>query len=716
MVGSRLPLSSLSLLSPADHFHLLPFASALCLQDPTRSVYTPSKFFDMDIDKSSFPSRLLDVLEAIAEAHFVSFDLELSGVPVKGQAKEKPGKPSLQERYLETKKAAEQYQILQIGLTCVKDDVLHGGYVCKPFNFNLSPVIEERLDVDRTFSFHSGAAEFLLGVGFKFDLPFTSGVPYLSRDEAQLAEERAAARNDKSSFTDIEIKPEDVQALEFLKRVRSEVDGWLETGQPSPYSVVIGPVQNNGDINPELNRFERRLVHQIVRAEYPDLVSIPNKGLVRVSRLDPEREEYIKAQRKREVQERIVKQTGFRWIVEALCGNAPDSIDVRSFAQTAGGVPGFVDLDMLKSRFNRAKYMIRNKKTALFGHNLFLDLIYFYRTFIGALPDTVDEFGSLIHELFPIIVDTKYMATHNCGDINPQSSLEQIAEKLAEQRKPSVITHEHHDKYTDTTAFHEAGYDSMLTAEVAVRLSAKLELAGSHDQNESQNTIPPTPPDVDGGGVQLDNNTPSVINSAIDSVKGLLQAPFNILGGQTNISDQQTTQPSNQPTQEDSLAVQTSELDITSTDSAGPTSKKSKKKKKKNKKSKAATAATAPVHQGGRFAHATAFDQLQDTLDEASEEEATPPTTSSEDVLEFDALPSETAHASDPVVADTDGVSDPHATSSWDTIPVLAEADVQALDGREVGTVMPSFKSDFWKVYGNKLRVFGTLEGVAILD
>ncbi|KAI4766933.1 CAF1-domain-containing protein [Aureobasidium sp. EXF-3400] len=666
----------------------------------------------MDIDKHSFPSRLLDVLEAIAEAHFVSFDLELSGVPVKGQAKEKPGKPSLQERYLETKKAAEQYQILQIGLTCVKDDVLQSAYVCKPFNFNLSPVIEERLDVDRTFSFHSGAAEFLLGVGFKFDLPFTSGVPYLSRDEAQLAEERAAARNDKSSFTDIEIKPEDVQALEFLKRVRSEVDGWLKTGQPSAHSVVIGPVDTNQDSNPELNRFERRLVHQIIRAEYPNLVTIPNKGLVRVSRLDPEREEYIKVQRKREVQDRIIRQTGFRWIVEALCGNAPDSIDVRSFAQTPGGVPGFVDLDMLKSRFNRAKHMIRNKKTALFGHNLFLDLIYFYRTFIGALPDTVEEFSNLIHELFPIIVDTKYMATHNCGDINPQSSLEQLAEKLAEQQNPSVTTHEHYNKYTDTTAFHEAGYDSMLTAEVAVRLSAKLELAGSHGNDEPQNTIPPTPPDVDGGGVQLDNNTPSVINSAIDSVKGLIQAPFSLLGRQTNTPDQQTikptTEPSKQSTPEDSLAEQTAELEITENESAGTTSQKSKKKKKKNKKKKNTTTAAPSTHSGGRFAHATAFDHLQDTLDEASEEEEAASTTP-EEVLEFDALPSEDAHASDPVVADTDGVSDPQGGAAWDTIPVLKEQDV-VWGEREVGTVMPSFESGFWKVYGNKLRVFGEKE------
>ncbi|KAI4839696.1 CAF1-domain-containing protein [Aureobasidium sp. EXF-8845] len=672
----------------------------------------------MDIDKLSFPSRLLDVLEAIAEAHFVSFDLELSGVPVKGQAKEKPGKPSLQERYLETKKAAEQYQILQIGLTCVKDDVLQNAYVCKPFNFNLSPVIEERLDVDRTFSFHSGAAEFLLGVGFKFDLPFTSGVPYLSRDESQLAEDRATARNDRSSFTDIEIKPEDVQALEFLRRVRSEVDGWLKTGQPSAHSVVIGPPETNQDANPELNRFERRLVHQIIRAEYPDLVSIPNRGLVRVSRLDPEREEYIKAQRKREVQERIVRQTGFRWIVEALCGNAPDNIDVRSFAQTPGGVPSFVDLDMLKSRFNRARHLIRNKKTALFGHNLFLDLIYFYRTFIGALPDTVDEFATLIHELFPIIVDTKYMATHNCGDINPQSSLEQIAERLAEQQKPSVITHEHHNKYTDTTAFHEAGYDSMLTAEIAVRLSAKLELAGSHGVDEAQNTIPPTPPDVDGGGVQLGDNTSSVINSAIDSVKGLLQAPLSLLGGQTKTLDQQSIKQStesNQPTAEDTLATQTAELDLTSNESTDPTpsSKKSKKKKNKNKKSKATSTTTPPVNEGSRFAHATAFDQLQDTLDNTSEDDA--PISTPEEILDFDALPSDDV---DPVVADTDGISDSRATeASWDTIPVLAKEEAKVDWGhREIGTVMPDFSSGFWKVYGNKLRVFGTQEGVAVLD
>ncbi|KAG9919066.1 hypothetical protein KCV02_g11999, partial [Aureobasidium melanogenum] len=159
----------------------------------------------------------------------------------------------------------------------------------------------------------------------------------------------------------------------------------------------------------------------------------------------------------------------------------------------------------------------------------------------------------------------------------------------------------------------------------------------------------------------------------------------------------------------DSLAEQTTELEITENES-GTSSKKSKKKKKKNKNSKA-TAPTTPAHQGGRFAHATAFDQLQDTLDVSEEDGVNTP----EEVLEFDALPSEDAHASDPVVADTDGISDSRAGAAWNTIPVLAAENVD-LEEREVGTVMPSFQSGFWKVYGNKLRVFGTQEGVAVLD
>ena len=81
----------------------------------------------MDVIALTFYSQLLTILEAISRSHFVSFDFELSGIPGK-QFRSKPKgqggdrKQTLQQRYEETKAAAERYHILQLGLTCVEED------------------------------------------------------------------------------------------------------------------------------------------------------------------------------------------------------------------------------------------------------------------------------------------------------------------------------------------------------------------------------------------------------------------------------------------------------------------------------------------------------------------------------------------------------------------------------------------------------------------
>lgn len=82
----------------------------------------------MDVSSSNFQSLLPSILDAVATAHFVTIDLELSGIPghqvnksrVNGEGSS--GKPTLQQRYEETKTAAERYQVLQLGITCVDED------------------------------------------------------------------------------------------------------------------------------------------------------------------------------------------------------------------------------------------------------------------------------------------------------------------------------------------------------------------------------------------------------------------------------------------------------------------------------------------------------------------------------------------------------------------------------------------------------------------
>lgn len=446
----------------------------------------------MDVNKISFYPLLIDIITDISKAHFVAIDLELSGVPSKASWGE--GKPTLQQRYTEVKEAAEKYQILQIGLTCVEQDVANEKYILKPYNFDLSPVINQRgLDIERIFSFQSGAAEFLLGVGFDMNRPFSMGVPYLSREESVEARQKHAKRQTRGNIADIQIKPTETESLAFLDRVRKEINAWSSSQRmDTPNYVNILPTSVDGleDSERELSRFEKRLVHQLVRAEFPELVTISRRAGIQIVPFDKEREDRIASERKRDLEERIARQKGFRWIIEAMNGSNITKLDLRESAKDPmTGEPIFVDLDHYKAQFHRASALLRGNPRVLVGHNCFLDMVYIYKTFIGSLPELVEDFQRQLHEIWPVIVDTKYMSTHNCGDINPVSSLEQIADQLKSLQTPAVKTDELHTKYDDVEAFHEAGYDSFLTAQIAVRLSAKLEREGAYVELDGKNGV-----------------------------------------------------------------------------------------------------------------------------------------------------------------------------------------------------------------------------------
>jgi poly(A)-specific ribonuclease len=134
----------------------------------------------MEVDSATYPHRLLGLLTHISEADFVSFDLELTGIPSRLPSKE-PGKPrgggkkTLKDRYEETKTAADRYNILQVGITCGKFDYQADKYVLQPYNVSISPLLEERLDIEREICIQSGAATFLLNNGFDMGAPFAGG-------------------------------------------------------------------------------------------------------------------------------------------------------------------------------------------------------------------------------------------------------------------------------------------------------------------------------------------------------------------------------------------------------------------------------------------------------------------------------------------------------------------------------------------------------------
>ncbi|KAF9691517.1 hypothetical protein EKO04_010230 [Ascochyta lentis] len=443
----------------------------------------------MDVDAPSFPNHLLALLIHISEADFVSFDLELSGIPSRlPNKKPRPGRLTLEDRYAETKEGADRYQILQVGLTCAKFDYITNQYVLRPFNVNLSPLLDERLDFEREISFQSGACTFLLGCGFDLGAPFAKGVQYLSREEAERAKRLAYDRIDKKNpISDLQLKDTDTESLDFVRRCRDAITAWQKTTSSS-LEITSSTGSPKAASTFAISRFEKRLVHQLVRAEFPDAVAIGRNDCIRIMPFDAEREADNTRRIKSRVKEQIARQTGFRWIFEALVGGDINP-DLLYIARSSAGADG-------RDRFDRALARLKKRQPVLVGHNMFTDIVYLYRTFVGPLPDTLAAFNDALHELFPKIIDTKYLATHAEGDLNASPTLEEIAKGLQDQPLPSIVTHEDHGKYNDMEAFHEAGYDSLLTATIMLRLAAKL---GSERTTEK----PPLQREASEGGIRL---------------------------------------------------------------------------------------------------------------------------------------------------------------------------------------------------------------------
>ncbi|PGH02485.1 hypothetical protein GX51_04653 [Blastomyces parvus] len=445
----------------------------------------------MDVTRQSFSQHLPRLLNDLVKSSFVALDLELSGI-VPRQTVPSPGstlwgeKQSLQARYEEVKEAADTYQVLQIGT-----------YVLRPYNLHLNPVLDEKLGVERRWSYQSRAIEFLIKNGFRMEAPFAEGLPYLSRLEEKMAMTNLEdSENSTAKIADINPENMDPESHAFITEVRRLIDSWIdEIGDKEEHLNIPDPCRlengNMADVDPlgswrfTLNGYQKRLVHQLVRAEYPSFVSIGRKTFVQIIPYNKQREEYIRVDKWRSLRERIVQQMGFRWIVEGMVGGDLSAMDPRMFLPC---IPdsATVDTKTLSNYSDDLRSKLRSRQPVLVGHNLFTDLINLYKCFIGELPDRIEDFKEAIHSLFPLVIDTKYMATHNCSSVTPSSSLAEVNDNLAKRKTPKICIDPEHDKYVGENPLHEAGYDSLLTAKVLIRLAAEL-------QGEAPISSPPRP-------------------------------------------------------------------------------------------------------------------------------------------------------------------------------------------------------------------------------
>ena len=175
------------------------------------------------------------------------------------------------------------------------------------------------------------------------------------------------------------------------------------------------------------NNYQRRLVHQLLRAEHPELTLIPQPGFIQIKYIDQNVEDKIAKARLEAFHERVRRQIGIRWFVEAMVGGSLKRVDPTTLVRPdKDGKMGWFDKRRTLEEFDTLRHCVEKHRTVLVGHNMFMDLINFYRCFVGTLPETLQEFKSKIHALFPFIIDTKYLATHLGSNGDVRSRLEQV--------------------------------------------------------------------------------------------------------------------------------------------------------------------------------------------------------------------------------------------------------------------------------------------------
>jgi poly(A)-specific ribonuclease len=272
----------------------------------------------------------------------------------------------------------------------------------------------------------------------------------------------------RSRIADMELKPED-DAL--IHHIRSSVTQWQ--AQPKEQQEAYLNIPGEADGVPHaLNGYQIRLTHQVVRKEYPNLKTVSMKHFVQITNPTAEQQASEKLLRTQQREKQIMEAVGFRWLMEAI------------FAGNISGLPNAYIVNGLSSRELNGKSpkefiytlqeKLRSRRRIMVGHNCFTDLVNLYKCFIGDLPSTVEVFTEEIHTLLPGVMDTKYIASFGSKRW-ANTSLEEVEVDLRTEPLPRIDVPAEYDRYLQSSTYHEAGYDSLITARIAIKLSAKME-------------------------------------------------------------------------------------------------------------------------------------------------------------------------------------------------------------------------------------------------
>nr|XP_033321022.1 poly(A)-specific ribonuclease PARN-like isoform X2 [Megalopta genalis] len=369
----------------------------------------------MEVTRSNFQEVLSELDDVIKNASFLAIDGEFTGLNSGPDA----GAFDIPAQYYTKLRAGSMdFLLIQVGLSVFTFDKHTNKYSQRSYNFYVFPRPLNHTAPDSRFMCQASCIAFLSAQDFDFNKLFKLGIPYLTTSEEEVLvkrlEERQKAREEVPELIPIAEKDKP-QITEICSRIEKFIASDAE-------QMTIE----------KCNAYIRKLVHQEVRVRWPNKLRVESKidylghSLV-VQRSGTKKEEEQKDAERREREKMEIKEA--------------------------------VGLSSLLRK-------IADSGKLIVGHNMLLDICHIVHKFFGQLPESYLEFKSLVHSLFPRILDTKVLCESPEFKENvPLSNLNVLLERVSKApfEIPEIESIEGRSYSTSVEKCHEAGYDAYIT-------------------------------------------------------------------------------------------------------------------------------------------------------------------------------------------------------------------------------------------------------------
>uniref|UniRef100_A0A8D0FKJ5 PARN like, ribonuclease domain containing 1 n=1 Tax=Strix occidentalis caurina TaxID=311401 RepID=A0A8D0FKJ5_STROC len=250
------------------------------------------------------------------------------------------------ERYLKARQSVQRFTVTQLGKCCSGTENNLPRYVVHSYNFFLFPSTLGVTDVEFTLS--ASSIQFLSHYGFDYNKFLKDGIPYMNEVQEKILSQHLLAGSWKvSSALD----------RDMLKKAVDEVTSWIAAAEEEETMILqdLSGVKQGASLR-HLKQWE---------AELPNDCSFQ----VMVKKVSPHHRQLLE--------------------------NSP-----YDYCQK--------ELILLSARgFTNLFQTLVKAKKPLVGHNMLMDLMHLHDKFYRPLPESYDEFKRNIHNLFPVLIDTK---------------------------------------------------------------------------------------------------------------------------------------------------------------------------------------------------------------------------------------------------------------------------------------------------------------------